>query len=186
MVFYETTYILHSALQEGRLNDIVNIIEKKAESLGAKILFSDNWGRKKLSYLIEKEKYGTYLFFQYKIEDISKLAELSSEFEHNPNVLRYLNIKIEESEIKEPKTKEIVETKKSETSKEETTKVVKKASENESKVKEEPKEVAEKSKEESEENKEVTEAVAEEVKEKSEEVTEEENQKEHTSEEENK
>ena len=190
MVFYETTYILHSALQEGRLNDIVNIIEKKAESLGANILFSDNWGRKKLSYLIEKEKYGTYIFFQYKIEDISKLAELSSEFEHNPNVLRYLNIKIEESEIKESKTKEIVETKKSETSKKETTKVVREASANESKVKEEPKEVAEKAKEESEENKEVTEAVTEEateeVKEKSEEVTEKENQKENTSEEENK
>ena len=99
MVFYETTYILHPALQEGRLNDIVNSIEKKAESIGAEILFSDNWGRKKLSYLIEKEKYGTYIFFQYKIGDVSKLSELSSEFEHNPNVLRYLNIRIEEEDI---------------------------------------------------------------------------------------
>ena len=63
MGFYETTYILHSALQEGRLNDILNTIEKKIESLGAKILFIDNWGRKKLSYLIQKEKYGTYIFF---------------------------------------------------------------------------------------------------------------------------
>ena len=50
MGIYETTYILHPALQEGRLNDIINTIEKKAESLGAEILFSDNWGRKKLSY----------------------------------------------------------------------------------------------------------------------------------------
>jgi len=106
MVFYETTYILHSALQEGRLNDIVKVIEKKAESLGAKILFSDNWGRKKLSYLIEKEKYGTYIFFQYKIEDVSKLSELSAEFEHNPNVLRYLNIRIEEEDIMEEKSSE--------------------------------------------------------------------------------
>jgi len=106
MVFYETTYILHSALQEGRLSDIVKVIEKKAESLGAKILFSDNWGRKKLSYLIEKEKYGTYIFFQYKIEDVSKLSELSAEFEHNPNVLRYLNIRIEEEDIMEEKSSE--------------------------------------------------------------------------------
>ena len=52
MGFYETTYILHSALQEGRLNDIINIIEKKTQSIGAEILYSDNWGRKKLSYLI--------------------------------------------------------------------------------------------------------------------------------------
>ena len=30
MGFYETTYILHPALQEGRLNDIVKTIQKKA------------------------------------------------------------------------------------------------------------------------------------------------------------
>ena len=55
MVFYENTYILHSALQEGRLNDIIGAIENKVKSLGAEILYSDHWGRKKLAYLINKE-----------------------------------------------------------------------------------------------------------------------------------
>ena len=98
MGFYETTYILHSALQEGRLNDIINVIEKKTQSIGAEILYSDNWGRKKLSYLIQKEKYGTYIFFQYKVEDIKNLKELTSEFQHNPNILRHLTIEIEEQD----------------------------------------------------------------------------------------
>ena len=106
MGIYETTYILHSALQEGRLNDIVNTIEKKAVSLGAEILYSDNWGRKKLAYYIDKEKYGTYIFFQYKLSDLNNLKELSGEFEHNPNVLRYLNIKIAEQDIMKAKIKE--------------------------------------------------------------------------------
>ena len=99
MKFYETTYILHPALQEGRLNDIIKTIQKKAESLGAEFLYSDNWGRKKLAYLIDKEKYGTYIFIQYKISNLNNLKELNSELEHNPNVLRYLNIKIEEQDI---------------------------------------------------------------------------------------
>ena len=106
MGFYETTYILHPALQEGRLNDIVKTIQKKAESLGVEILYFDNWGRKKLAYLIDKEKYGTYIFFQYKLSDLSHLKELSSELEHNPNILRYLNIKIEEEAILESNEKE--------------------------------------------------------------------------------
>jgi small subunit ribosomal protein S6 len=96
MVFYETTYILHSALQEGRLNDIISVIENKIKSLGANIVYSDNWGRKKLAYMINKEKYGTYIFVQFSLKDSDKLKELSAEFEHNPNVLRYLNIRIEE------------------------------------------------------------------------------------------
>ena len=106
MGFYETTYILHPALQEGRLNDIVKTIQKKAEALGAEILYSDNWGRKKLAYLIDKEKYGTYIFLQYKLSESSNLKELSSEFEHNPNVLRYLNIKIDKEDIFETRKKE--------------------------------------------------------------------------------
>ena len=116
MGIYETTYILHPALQEGRLNDIVNTIEKKAVSLGAEILYSDNWGRKKLAYYIDKEKYGTYIFFQYKLSDLSNLKELSGEFEHNPNVLRYLNIKIAEQDIMKAKIKENVNSEKDENS----------------------------------------------------------------------
>ncbi len=103
MGFYETTYILHSALQEGRLNDIVSAIENKVKTLGAEILYSDNWGRKKLAYLINKEKYGTYIFLQFKIKDSNQLTELSAEFEHNPNILRYLNIKIDEQDVIESK-----------------------------------------------------------------------------------
>ena len=106
MGFYETTYILHPALQEGRLNDIVKTIQKKAEALGAEILYFDNWGRKKLAYLIDKEKYGTYIFLQYKLSKLGNLKELSSEFEHNPNVLRYLNIKIDKEDVFETSKKE--------------------------------------------------------------------------------
>ena len=108
MEFYETTYILHPALQEGRLNDTIKIIEKKVESFGAEIIYSENWGRKKLSYLIDKEKYGTYIHFQFKIKNLSKIKELSSEFDHNPNILRYLSIKINEEDLRE-KNKELEE-----------------------------------------------------------------------------
>ena len=104
MKFYETTYILHPALQEGRLNDIVQSVEKKIQSVGADILYSDNWGRKKLSYLIDKQKYGTYIFCQFKLEKVNHLTEISQEFEHNPNVLRYLTIQIDEEDVKEKKS----------------------------------------------------------------------------------
>ncbi len=104
MKFYETTYILHPALQEGRLNDIVQSVEKKIKSFGADVLYSDNWGRKKLSYLIDKQKYGTYIFCQFKLEKVNHLTEISQEFEHNPNVLRYLTIQIDEEDVKEKKS----------------------------------------------------------------------------------
>ena len=99
MKFYEATYIVHSALQEGRLNDIIESVNSFVKSAGGEILYSDNWGRKKLSYMIEKQKYGTYVFFQFKMSDASKIQSLNIEFDHNPNILRALVVNIDETDI---------------------------------------------------------------------------------------
>ena len=99
MKFYETTYIVHSALQEGRLNDITESINSFVKSAGGEILYFDNWGRKKLSYMIEKQKYGTYIYFQFKVSDNSQIKNLNIEFEHNPNILRSLIVKIDEMDV---------------------------------------------------------------------------------------
>ena len=106
MKFYETTYIVHSALQEGRLNDITESINTFVKSAGGEILYSDNWGRKKLSYMIDKQKYGTYIFFQFKILDNSHIKNLKIEFEHNPNILRSLIVKIDEVDVFEKNKQE--------------------------------------------------------------------------------
>ena len=80
MGIYETTYILHPALQEGRLNDIVNTIEKSSISWSLKY-YIQIIGEEKLAYYIDKEKYGIYIFFQYKLSDLlNNLKELSGEF----------------------------------------------------------------------------------------------------------
>ena len=106
MKFYETTYIVHSALQEGRLNDITESINTFVKSAGGEILYSDNWGRKKLSYMIDKQKYGTYIYFQFKILDNSHIKNLKIEFEHNPNILRSLIVKIDEVDVFEKNKQE--------------------------------------------------------------------------------
>jgi len=99
MKFYETTYIVHSALQEGRLNDITESINTFVKSAGGEIIYFDNWGRKKLSYMIDKQKYGTYIYIQFKILDNSHIKNLKIEFEHNTNILRSLIVKIDEVDV---------------------------------------------------------------------------------------
>ena len=100
MNYYETVYIIHPALQEGRLKDIVNKFHKKLEDDKGKVLYVTNWGKKKLAYPIDKQKYGTYILCQYSI-DGDKLKTVSQELELNPNVLRYLITKIDETKVLE-------------------------------------------------------------------------------------
>jgi len=100
MNYYETVYIIHPALQEGRLHDIVNKFHSKLEGLKGKVLYVNNWGKKKLAYPIDKQKYGTYILCQYSLDNQS-IKNLSQELELNPNILRYLITVIDESKILE-------------------------------------------------------------------------------------
>ena len=94
MNYYETLYIIHPALDAGRVKEIVLSVNKILEENGGKTESLDVWGKKKLAYEIDKQKYGTYVLLQFT-GDGSGNSKLNMELEHNPNVLAYLTIKIE-------------------------------------------------------------------------------------------
>ena len=98
MNYYETLYILHPALDAGRVKEMVLSINKTLEKTGASVAAIDVWGKKKLAYEIDKQKYGSYILLQFT-SDGSGNANFNVELEHNPNVLAYLTIKIDENKI---------------------------------------------------------------------------------------
>ena len=106
MNFYETVYVVHPALQAGRLDDIMQNIDDKVISLKGKKLYFEIWGKKKLAYAIDKQKYGTYVLVQFSAHP-EQIKELTSEFEHNANILRYLISKIEEEDVLKEEIKDV-------------------------------------------------------------------------------
>ena len=93
MNYYETLYIVHPALESGRLKDIITDVEQNLNKLGGKLLAVELWGRRKLSYLIDKQKYGTYVLIQYSGEG-KCTNNLAVDLEQNPNILAYLTTSI--------------------------------------------------------------------------------------------
>ena len=110
MNHYETVYIVHPAIQEGRLNDIISKFHNKLSKLKGEVLYIENWGKKKLAYAIDKQKYGTYIMCQYSL-DGQNVKEISQELELNPNILRYLTNKIEKTDVLESKEENVTEVK---------------------------------------------------------------------------
>ena len=98
MKYYEILYVVHPALESGRLKDIILSIHTMFEGIGVKILSSDVWGKKKLAYLIDKQQYGTYVLVQFESDGMSN-SKISTELEHNPNILTYLISTIDSSDI---------------------------------------------------------------------------------------
>jgi len=133
---YEIVYIIHPALQEGRLIDIKSKIHEKITSFKGKVLYDDSWGKKKLAYAIDKQKYGTYLFCQFLLEG-KDVQAINTDCELNSNILRHLITRIDSSQILDEKDKKEV---KKETNKKEAFKEVVKEKEEVSEVVEEEKE----------------------------------------------
>ena len=98
MLYYETMYIVHPALESGRLKDLVLSIEKSLVSLGGKICVIEVWGKKKLAYPINKEKYGMYILLQFEADGL-KNKEFNLILEHNTNILSYLTTKIDQNQL---------------------------------------------------------------------------------------
>ena len=98
MSYYETLYIVHPALDSGRLKDIILSIEESLKNVGGKTLSIDLWGKKRLTYLIDKQKYGTYVQLQFTGEG-NCTHDIEMELEHNPNILSYLTTLIEEADV---------------------------------------------------------------------------------------
>ena len=102
MNYYETLYIIHPALESGRLKDIILSLEESLNNVGGKTISIDIWGKKRLAYLIDKQKYGTYVQLHYTGEG-NCTRGFGLELEQNPNVLSYLTTLIEEVDVAEQK-----------------------------------------------------------------------------------
>ena len=100
MKYYETLYIAHPILEMGRLQDLVQDVEKVLGKRKCELLYTNVWGKKRMSYPIAKQKFGTYVMIQFKT-DRDKNNEITFELEHNPNILRHMTILIDEVDLKE-------------------------------------------------------------------------------------
>ncbi len=98
MIYYETMYIVHPALEAGRLKDLILSVEQSLHNLGGKTCAINVWGKKKLAYAINKEKYGMYILFQFQSDGHTN-KEFNLGLEHNSNILTYLTTKIDEQGV---------------------------------------------------------------------------------------
>ena len=102
MNYYETLYIVHPSLESGRLKDIILGVEESLKKIGGSPLAMELWGKRKLAYFIDKQKYGTYVLMQFSLDSL-QLKDFTEEIEHNTNIIRYLVSSINENDIKDEK-----------------------------------------------------------------------------------
>lgn len=65
MNYYETMYIINSSLEGDEIQQIKKDVVDYMTSEGADIYSKSDWGRTRLAYDIEKQRYGNYIILRY-------------------------------------------------------------------------------------------------------------------------
>jgi small subunit ribosomal protein S6 len=95
---YETTIILNASLDDAQIEATISRIQETITKSGGEILELNKWGRKRLSYAINKKTNGFYVNMEFAAPS-SLIALLERSYQLDEMVLRYLTIKLDKKAL---------------------------------------------------------------------------------------
>lgn len=97
---YDSTVLINAALDDSQIEAILTRIKEFIASNEGEIREFENWGRKRLAYMVNKSKIGYYAVFRFDAppEIVSKLDRIYSLDEH---ILRFLTLKLDKDALEQ-------------------------------------------------------------------------------------
>jgi len=94
---YETVFVLNPELTEEDVEANLQSIVQLLESKGAEIIRTDRGGKRRLAYVMRKQRYGYYTLIHFRATP-EPLPELERMYRLSERVLRYLTVRFEKEE----------------------------------------------------------------------------------------
>lgn len=92
---YETIYVARPDLTDDVMTKITSRYEAVVNDNAGTILVSEDWGKRKLAYIIRKHQRGHYVYLNY-VGPASIVAEMERSLGLEDDLLRFLTVKLEE------------------------------------------------------------------------------------------
>ena len=97
---YESAVLINAALEEDQIQSIISRIKELISSNDGEITDIEDWGRKRLAYMIRKSKIGYYIIFQFNAYP-QIISTLEKFYKLDENILRYLTIKLTKNALEQ-------------------------------------------------------------------------------------
>jgi small subunit ribosomal protein S6 len=95
---YESAVIINAALEDEQIETVITRIKEAIEHNGGEIRDIENWGRKRLAYMVKKSKIGYYVFFRFNAPS-NIVSKLERNYILDEHILRFLTIKLDSDAI---------------------------------------------------------------------------------------
>ena len=107
MRYYETLYIVNPNLENEALDITMGEIGTQLEKTKSKLINHRVWGKKRLAYQIENQKYGSFILLQFEGGEQDQMNEFNTWMKLNNSVLRHMTVALDEKpEVHEEEVKE--------------------------------------------------------------------------------
>lgn len=93
---YETTVIVHPETVDTEVARITERVDGVIQNFNGNVLFKDDWGVRKLAYLIAKQPRGRYLYFNY-VSTAPCIAEVERIMRIESEVIRFMTVRLGEN-----------------------------------------------------------------------------------------
>jgi small subunit ribosomal protein S6 len=95
---YETVFIMTPVLSEEQMKETVKKYTDFLTNRGAEIVYTNNWGMRKLAYPIKKKSSGFYYLIEFKAEG-SVIADLEIAYKRDERLLRFLTVSLDKHAV---------------------------------------------------------------------------------------
>ena len=95
MRYYEILYIVNPNFERKKIDDTMNEIDIRLKETKSKIINHIIWGKKRLAYIMQGHKYGTYVLLHYESGDQKKLDEFDSWLKLSNLVVRHMIVRLD-------------------------------------------------------------------------------------------
>lgn len=100
MRFYETIFIVKPDLTDEVLAEREAWAKDILTNNGADIVNVERWGKKRLAYQIEKQRYGHYYLVHYEGPP-SVVPEMERNFRMSEDIMKYITVKLEGKQVEQ-------------------------------------------------------------------------------------
>ena len=97
---YESAVLINAALDDDQIQSIISHIKELISSNDGEITDVEEWGRKRLAYMIKRSKIGYYIIFQFNAYP-QIISSLEKFYKLDENILRYLSIKLTKNALEQ-------------------------------------------------------------------------------------
>lgn len=102
---YESIFVLKPELNDKKVNEQVEKVKEFIGKNGGRVVAVEKWGKKKLAYLIKKNRFGIYIFIRFESEPVF-ISALQRNYKLNEDIIRYMTVLYREIAKKAPPKEE--------------------------------------------------------------------------------